>query len=823
MGNSAHGIIRLASGAALACGLFLGVLPMPGAASQGSSRMINGFEVSGRFLEEWGKSGSEQSNVYVNGLPITARRAEISMEDGKTYQTQWFERARYEAHPENPRPYDVLLGRLGSTRVEGRSRIEGKCPPSCDAQPFLDVPRPADLSATKLWFPETKHTISGKILEYWNRYGGLKQFGFPLSEPFQEASEADGKTYTVQYFERNRMEAHPEKPAPYEVELGLLGVEQYKMQPVPGDALPVAPSKDVTSKKETIVVAMSQEPRNLTFADTSSAANRIRSLIEDKLVGRDDNDNLFPLNAWYVPTLENGGARFIGQGDDRYLQVKYKLRQGIKWSDGKELTSNDAIFAYRLMLAPGATVPNRSEYQKLLNIDNPDKYTIIYNYMSLNQAKVYYNSQPDKENYAFVKSYIDQKKPVTSRSYSEIGVAYPEHVLGKIPPAQLAESEAGRAPVGTGPWKIASWNKKQEMVLVQNEHYSLTVKPAIKTIRIKFITDLTTMSSQLKTREMQLVTSETFNLPPADRAGFEAAGFKVAGRPASTWEHLDFYFTYYPFQEKAVREAIITAINRQRIVDTVYQGMGGVMNSVIPPGVYFSLDNPNFTKNYPDIAATYKLPIYYYNPDRAAALLEEAGWRCPAGTGGRDCGGQPRAKGGVKLQFEYATTTQAVRQQIQALVHEDLKAIGVDAVTKNYSSDVFFAGDNTDPRMNGTTKLAQYAYVTTRDSDFREWVCERVPDYAMDAGTWSDIALENSYRLCNPMLKAANDRFKFDIDPSVQAVAAAEAQSLIMQDIHTIPLVQRPNVEVVTNQLGNYKLPNNTTSSFWNARQWYFK
>src|SRR5687767_10906046 len=113
---------RLAS-----CITMLGVMAFPvfsggvgSATAQTPARTMNGFEVSGRFLEEWGKQGSEQSSVYVNGLPITARRAEISMEDGRTYQTQWFERARYEAHPENPKPYDVLLGRLGATRVEGR-------------------------------------------------------------------------------------------------------------------------------------------------------------------------------------------------------------------------------------------------------------------------------------------------------------------------------------------------------------------------------------------------------------------------------------------------------------------------------------------------------------------------------------------------------------------------------------------------------------------------------------------------------------------------------------------------------------------------------
>src|SRR5215218_3885621 len=112
-------------------------------------------------------------------------------------------------------------------------------------QAFVGIDKPADANGTtRVWFPETKHSVSGKMLEYWNKYGGLQQFGFPLSEQYQEVNAADNKTYTVQYFERNRFELHPEKAAPYEVELGLLGVEQYRMQPISGDQLPVAPTRD---------------------------------------------------------------------------------------------------------------------------------------------------------------------------------------------------------------------------------------------------------------------------------------------------------------------------------------------------------------------------------------------------------------------------------------------------------------------------------------------------------------------------------------------------------------------------------------------------
>ena len=138
--------------------------------------------------------------------------------------------------------------------------------------------RPDADGTSKLWFPETRHTLSGKLLEYWWRYGGLAQFGYPLSEPFEETSRADGKRYTVQYFERARMELHPEKPAPYEVELGLLGVEQVGMRAVAGEELPVAPTRGVQTSNDSITIGSSQEPADLTmFSSTSINARNTQS------------------------------------------------------------------------------------------------------------------------------------------------------------------------------------------------------------------------------------------------------------------------------------------------------------------------------------------------------------------------------------------------------------------------------------------------------------------------------------------------------------------------------------------------------------------
>src|SRR4051812_35286168 len=96
---------------AILAALTISVIPMSArpASAQETTRRINGHSVSGRFLQVWSSRGLDQANVYVNGLPITDRRSEISMTDGKTYDVQWFERARYEAHPDKQAPYDVLL------------------------------------------------------------------------------------------------------------------------------------------------------------------------------------------------------------------------------------------------------------------------------------------------------------------------------------------------------------------------------------------------------------------------------------------------------------------------------------------------------------------------------------------------------------------------------------------------------------------------------------------------------------------------------------------------------------------------------------------
>jgi len=153
--------------------------------------------VTSRFLAYWLTHGG----VAVNGYPLSDAFSQ-RLEDGKDYTVQYFERVRMEYHPENSAPYDILLGQFGR-----------RFHPA-------DPPAPQQSGAT--YFADTGHNVNPDFLAYWEAHGGLAQFGYPLSEEFQEQLE-DGQTYTVQYFERARFERHPENQPPDDILLGQFG------------------------------------------------------------------------------------------------------------------------------------------------------------------------------------------------------------------------------------------------------------------------------------------------------------------------------------------------------------------------------------------------------------------------------------------------------------------------------------------------------------------------------------------------------------------------------------------------------------------------
>ena len=187
-------------------GLLLGELLLAPSRAQAAEACFaeTGLCVQGRFLDYWAANGG----LARNGFPLGDERRE-TLEDGKEYTVQYFERVRLEYHPENQPPYDVLLGQFGRRIfLERGGRLE------------TAAPLPG-----QVYFPETGHNLGGRFLDYWRANGGLAQFGYPVGEVTRDwFTGGPSNNYEVQYFERARLEYHPEHAGtPYVVLLGQFG------------------------------------------------------------------------------------------------------------------------------------------------------------------------------------------------------------------------------------------------------------------------------------------------------------------------------------------------------------------------------------------------------------------------------------------------------------------------------------------------------------------------------------------------------------------------------------------------------------------------
>ncbi len=167
-----------------------------------------GQTVSGRFLRAW----NERGGLRVLGLPLT-RPYPREQDDGSWLLVQDFERARLEFHPRNVGSWGEVLGTLAGRDITADRRNEG---------PFQPLSRCVS-TANRDCYVETEHSLAFGFRTFWEQYGGVATFGFPISEEFQELNPDTGRIHTVQYFERARFEFHPEHAGTeYEVLLGLL-------------------------------------------------------------------------------------------------------------------------------------------------------------------------------------------------------------------------------------------------------------------------------------------------------------------------------------------------------------------------------------------------------------------------------------------------------------------------------------------------------------------------------------------------------------------------------------------------------------------------
>ena len=350
------------------------------------------------------------------------------------------------------------------------------------------------------------------------------------------------------------------------------------------------------------------------------------------------------------------------------------------------------------------------------------------------------------------------------------------------------------------------WTSGSEIVLVPNPNYNLTAPPILKRIVIKIVSDTNQIIAQLKTGDLDAATSDAFAGPSQVLDTLASSGQKVEYVPARVWEHIDFNLDRPQFQDKAVRKALTTAINRQRIVDQAYLGKTIILNTFLPPASWASMQNPDFAKDW---SSKFPLNVYNYDVAKANQMLDAAGWTTKDASG-------VRSKGGVKLEFNYATTAgNAIRQQVTQLVAADLKAVGANAILKYVPAAEFFGDDGYLARRQHD--LGEYAWILDVDPGSTLYDSQYIPSEANNFSGSNYPGYKNDK--FDTLSRASNN----EIDRTKRAPLFAEMQQIWTDDLPAIPLYTRLNIEVHKDNLVNWETSAGTTYATYKASNMYFK
>jgi len=325
---------------------------------------------------------------------------------------------------------------------------------------------------------------------------------------------------------------------------------------------------------------------------------------------------------------------------DNGLIYTFYLRHDVLWHDGFPFTADDVIFTIKAMQDPhyqGA--PHLAELWRSVDVAKVNSHTVRF---TLGEPFAPF------------------------LCYTTIGIL-PAHLLADVPAESLPRHPFNLRPIGTGIFKLEEVNAEHALLKANPLFYG--PKPYLNRIEFRFYPDHESVLSAYERGEVHGIS----RVLPEDLTRVEANprlklfSARVGGY---TLIFLNLRDPGAPFfQDKLVRQALLYGMDRQKLIDKVLKGRGLVAHSPISPGTW---------------AYDSGVVKYGYNPERARALLTEAGWRVPnlllskiSKTGGED---SVRGKGGVRLAFTLLTDDDPLHIELAREVARQWEAIGVEAV-----------------------------------------------------------------------------------------------------------------------------------------------
>lgn len=473
---------------------------------------------------------------------------------------------------------------------------------------------------------------------------------------------------------------------------------------------------------------------------------------------------------------------------DDMTWVQLSLMPDVLWSDGEPFTSADVGFTIDWVKNPDNASVNIGIFEPIDTWEAIDDLTIKVNFAAPNPFWF------------------------TPFAGTSTGYVYPKHVLE----AEGSHDKFLSNPIGTGPFKVESFTPNDQAVYVVNENYREPNKPYFARINLKGGGDAAAAArAVLQTGD----TDFTWNLQvePDTLAAMIADDNKgvLLHYPGVSVERINYNFSdpwtevdgqrsekntpHLFLTDPAVRKAIDMAVDRDLIADNFY-GNGQMAATNIINGDPRT-DSPN--------------TVRVYDAEAAAAVLEEAGWVMD---------GDVRAKDGVKLEITYATTVNAVRQKTQAVVKQNLEAIGIKINLEQIDAGIYFDGaEGTEQNINHFYwDICMYQSVpsTPRDRGFFEaWYAG--PDgenIAQKSNKWNG---QNIARYNNADFDAIFDSSATETDPEALADIFIAMNDHVINNNVILPLVIAGSPRGANKRLReeNFELAA-FSYDYWNVANW---
>ncbi len=362
--------------------------------------------------------------------------------------------------------------------------------------------------------------------------------------------------------------------------------------------------------------AMVGEPSGLiAMIAGESAASAIASSIFNSLLKYDKNLD-----------LEGELAKSWTISSDRRT-ITFKLKPDMKWADGQPLTSADILFTWKLVTDENTRTPYGSDYKLVIKAETPDALT-------------------------FRVSYQEPYAPALD-TWAGLQIL-PKHLLEG---QDINTTTFARNPVGSSYYKLEQWRNGERISLVRNP-LSTQGEARIERLVSRFIPDAASQFLELMADNIDTMTLNPIQyariFPSRPDLTQKIGLYKELG---NSYTYLGFNLKRKPFNDIRVRQAINYAINKQELIDGVLLGLGEPVASPYKPGTRWT--NPD-------------LSPYPYDPQKALALLKEAGYEDHDGDGILDKDGKP-------LSFEMLTNQNKQREMSAVLIQRRLKEIGIDA------------------------------------------------------------------------------------------------------------------------------------------------